>query len=133
MKATLEQIEDALPNGLHDSILRGMRIDYAARKASFSIDVLVSTPESGDASKYRSLELSIDEVLLIVIDPPSSLEAAGKRLTLDAGPGQPSTAPVTLPTLPQDCFLHWLFVRQWNSFIRFAARSASFKWADESS
>jgi hypothetical protein len=130
--ATLEAIEDELPNGLHDALLRGMSINYVEQRASFAIDVLVSTPEIAGPSKYRSLELTVDGMLLVVIDPPLSLATpADKSLRIDAGSGQPSTAPMQLPVLPAGYFLHWLFVSQWNSFIRVAGRAASYRWFDE--
>lgn len=67
-----------------------------------------------------------------MIDPPAvtgGYDDAGIS-RLDSGTGQPETTPLDLPPLPEDCFLCWLFVSEWNSFVRIAARSVSLAWLD---
>jgi hypothetical protein len=124
---TLEEVEAALPNGLHDAYLRTLSIDYANAELVLVLDGVVSTPESGN--EYRPLEVRVVGLLFAVVDvPPSVFDFSGRGLRIDAGPGQPSTAEVELPKLPADCFLHWLFVAKLNAFIRIAGRDASYRW-----
>jgi hypothetical protein len=35
-----------------------------------------------------------------------------------------------LPEVPGDCFLRWLFVNQWNSFIHISGREAHLEWLE---
>jgi hypothetical protein len=49
---------------------------------------------------------------------------------IDAGSGHPDTDPPRLPHIPENCFLCWVFVFNWNSFVRIAARVASVEWAE---
>lgn len=126
---TLEAVVAALPNGLHDARLRSLHLDYTKAEAVFVLDALVSTPESSVPSDYRSLQLTVHGLVFASIDVPASAAlGSGKPLRIDAGPGQPSTAPSELPELPEGCFLHWLFVDEWNGFIRLAGRGASYRW-----
>lgn len=126
----IEEIEESLPNGLHDSLLRRIELDYEKRGAEFHLSVQVSVPEDKNGEKYRNGKLTISDVAFIAIDPPVDgypfLESS--MLSIDSGPGQPHTSPVNLPTLPKDTFLHWFYIRDWNSFIRIAAKHAEFRW-----
>ena len=131
----IEAIEANLPNGFHDALLRELHVDYVAHRAVFALDVLTSTPESERDQEYRRGELTILDALFIIVDPPG-MHCSLKRTSpsrIDCGSGQPSTAPIELPTIPAGYFLHWFFIDDLNAFVRVAARSATFNWLNDKS
>ena len=42
---TLEELEDTLPNGLHDAKVQGITVDYAQRRVTFDLAVSVGKME----------------------------------------------------------------------------------------
>jgi hypothetical protein len=55
-----------------------------------------------------------------------------KTLWIDTGewPSENFTATVQLPELAVGAFGSWIFVRNWNAFMYFAARDSSFTWKE---
>jgi hypothetical protein len=127
---SIEEVEIGLPHGFHDATLLALNWDCEAARATFTFNVLFGSPESeaDPEPKYRRGELIVSGVAFLSIDVPRSMSAGAPWLT--SGSGQPSTAPAALPKLPEGCFLHWFFVKQWNGFIRIAAIDAFFRWTD---
>ena len=126
---TIEELELTLPNGFHDARLLRLDIDYRARQATITLDVVVN--EEGKPV-FRSGVLRITGVVFLVLDPPapgSTLDSS-KPSQIDTGQGQPNTSPLTLPPVPPGHFLEWFFVVDWNSFIRVCAEDASFEWSE---
>jgi hypothetical protein len=131
---TLEEIENETPNGLHDAELRSIRIDYSSRTALLGVNLHVGLPsDASDSAReaYRAAEIVISGLVFVAIDPPASdrLSQVEGGLWIDAGPGTRETLnPDALKALPADAFVHWIYVREWNSFIHIVARSASLNW-----
>jgi len=125
---TIEELELTLPNGFHDARLLRLDIDYCARQATITLDVVVNEERKPE---FRSGVLRITGVLFLVLDPPGpgSTLASSKPSRIDTGQGQPNTSPLTLPPVPSGHFLQWFFVVDWNSFIRVCAEDASFEWS----
>jgi hypothetical protein len=128
---TFEEFINELPNGLHDASLSGLTISYSAREvvAEISVNVTDNEPEQ----RERRLRLTLRGVAFLVMDPPDARYPfnEAQTLTIDAGPGQPSTSEITLPPIPANAALAWIYVYQWNSFIRFAAEEATYEWTSE--
>jgi len=129
---TLEQIAAELPNGLHDSRLRSLAIDYAVRCATFLLDISVGDPDAATDEQreaYKLAEVTISDLLWCIIEPPKTgTRPIESDLRIDAGsigslPRKPQT-----PDVPADAFAWWIFVDEWNAFIYVAAKSASLKW-----
>jgi hypothetical protein len=125
---TLQELERSLPNGLHDAELVKVHVDYASQETVLELNLDVSKDEK-EEGKYRRARLTFSGVQFVSIDAPANENAVGVS-TIDAGPGQPPTSPRPLPKIPKDCFLCWLFVVRWNSFIRIAAKTAVHQWID---
>jgi hypothetical protein len=124
---TFEEFITELPNGLHDAALSEIAVSYSAREAVAQIAVNVTDEEPEQIE--RDLRLTLHGLVFLVIDPPDgNYPFAKSSLTIDAGSGQPSTSPVALPPIPSDAFLAWIYVYQWNSFIRFAAARVAYEW-----
>ena len=131
---TLEELERSLPNGLHDADLIAVQIDYGKRIAVVELDIDVGSVAGDDPTygepTYRRGRVAFSEIEFVVIDPPAGSGAYAGTSSVDSGMDQPATAPRQLPQIPRDCFLCWLFVTQWNSFIRIAARTVSLEWVE---
>lgn len=123
---TFDELADSLPNGLHDAELIALEIDYRNETASVVVNIDMGLLTEGP--EYRRGRLRFSGVQFVSIDPPCSEERSSSPSRIDAGSGQPATAPCSLPDIAPDKFLCWLFVENWNGFVRIAARSVSLDW-----
>jgi hypothetical protein len=123
---TFQELERTLPNGLHDAELLKIDIDNKRRQAILELNLDVSMSEDA-REQYRRGRITFSGVEFVAIDPPAGENAFGVS-SINAGTGQPVTAPCSVPDLPKDCFLCWLFVVRSNSFIRIAARTVTHEW-----
>lgn len=130
----LDELEDSLPNGLHDAKLLRLDVNYEAATASLELEVLIGVPgesEGGAYETYRRGRIDLEGLAFIAIDSPASLTRGGP-VRISAGPGVAPTSQLEPPSdLPQKCFIHWIFVSDWNGFIHVAAEAASHRWLDE--
>lgn len=130
---TLDALAASLPWGLHDAYLEALSIDWPRASASLSLRLMVS--ERQDEERRARVDLS--GLVFCSVEPPEIDPAAGynpspsEGLWIDAGPGSAPGAAVALPAVPEGCFLHWLFVKDWNRFIHLCAREASLTWLSE--
>ncbi|MEK6280589.1 MAG: hypothetical protein AABN95_09580 [Acidobacteriota bacterium] len=126
---TLEEIEQSLPNGLHDAYITNIRLDYVKREARFDLEVSWDDPEKEEPESYRAATLSLSPFLYFIIEPPDSKYpfAHKEALWIDAGSDKLNSVSTTqLPKpLPEGAFAYWFFVNNWNSFIHVAALDAS--------
>src|SRR5262249_50831878 len=78
---------------------------------------------------YRLGRVTVSGLGFLVVDSPTKGHGPFTgNLIVDGGPGQPSTSVIPLPPVPSGSFLYWLFVNEWNSFIRFSSRKAALEW-----
>jgi hypothetical protein len=125
----MESVERLLPNGFHDGELRQMSVDYASGTLCFEIDFWIGDMDQERREIYRSGRVTITGLNFVVIDvPQTSSGPIAEELTIDGGVGQPESSPLRLPPIPPGSFLYWLFVDEWNSFIRFSGQSAKLEW-----
>jgi|SoiMethySBSTD1v2_1073268.scaffolds.fasta_scaffold00388_35 hypothetical protein len=124
---TLQELERTLPNGLHDAELVKLHIDYEGLRVVLELELDVSV-NLDEEERYRRGRITFSGVEFVAIDPPTDVSSMGMSM-LAVGMGQPATAPCSLPKLPTECFLCWLFVDRSNSFIRLAARAVEHEWA----
>jgi hypothetical protein len=127
---TFEEAENTFPNGLHDAELRGLEIDYVRAEAVVRVGVdMRDENDEADGPSHKPADLLFSGVALFIVEAPhGSADATDPLWLISAGVGQPSTAPITLPPIPTDCFLCWFFIPSWNSFIRIAARDVTVRW-----
>ncbi|MCU1347397.1 MAG: hypothetical protein JWO56_427 [Acidobacteria bacterium] len=128
----MESVEELLPNGFHDGVLRRLVVDYESGSLCIDVEFWVGNMDDERLETYRIGRVTISGLEFLVIDNPVNGQGpfVGK-LIIDGGPGHPSTSPAQLPPLQSGSFLYWLFVNEWNSFIRFAGRSATLEWIGE--
>ena len=126
---TLEDVERALPNGFHDAFLQTLTVDYVARRATLSLRVWIGdadAPTGADQEAYRQVVLTISGLLWWIVEPPAITTGhAAEELWIDAGPLSSLKTQPAVPVVSDDAFAWWIFVRQWNAFMYFAATDAS--------
>ena len=130
---TLQEIENSLPNGLHDAQVRRVEIDYEKRIVKFSLHLWtgdLSSEEKSVRETYQEGELTIKDFIYCVIEPPDpSYQYAGASpITIGAGSAteEPIKTETALPNeLPKGAFAYWFFVNEWNSFLHIAGMDAS--------
>jgi hypothetical protein len=130
---TLAEIDAALPWGLHDAALENVVIDWP--KAKLTLICRVRVTERADFD--RACEIVITGLVFCAIDAPEIDAARGYRSTppaglwIDAGEGAANDEALRrLPATPAGCFLHWIFVKNWNRFIHICARKADLGWLE---
>jgi len=126
---TLDDVVAELPNGLHDAFLRTLTIDYAARRATFTLRVWVGDPHAvidAEREAYRPATIRISGLLWCIIESPERIDGlTAEELWIDAGPLTDLKKRPAVPSVPADAFAWWIFVQQWNAFLYIAGRTAS--------
>jgi hypothetical protein len=139
---SLEQIESRLPSGFHDAVLNRLCIDFEAAAVYLDLAIDVGSPESATQAERearRRARLTLTGLQYCVIDPPNEPASAPpgvqtrppRGARIDIVYGQPSTSPRALPPLADGVSLYSIYVADWNSFIRLAAKHARLDWSDD--
>jgi hypothetical protein len=132
---TLEELAQTLPNGLHDAEFQSIFVDYARRQVVVSVSVWVGDMDEGLAPRegYRDGELLFEGLQFIAIEPPDARYpfAEGSSVCVDLYDAPLKSPPDAVSRVPADCFAAKVFVREWNSSIYIAARSAKLSWKGE--
>ena len=136
---TLAELADSLPNGFHDSALKGLRVDYEQRLATISRSVKVGDPDGPPDHRddFRGCEVQLLAVLFVVIDPPDHRYNFGSASEAWIADGYETNSisqlmqhmSKLLEGLPRDAFAYSFFVNDWNSYVHVAARDCALKWA----
>ena len=130
---TLEELEDTLPNGFHDLLIRSLLVDYGQHRVVMLVSVLVGVPEDVEVERDRRREgkLTLDGLQFISLDPPDPSYPFTEGDTLWVEMSEPKSPPAAARSLTPGCFVSGFFVKEWNSFIHVAARAASLEWVTE--
>jgi hypothetical protein len=128
-----KNLEETLPNGFHDGRLKSLSIDYVSRTLNMDMDLCTGNPEAKaekERESYRSATVIVENLEFCIIDPPASGYPFNKarQLTIDAGPGAPPNDSVKIPNIGTSSFLFWIWVNEWNAFIRIAAEGIKIEW-----
>lgn len=121
---TLEELERTLPNGLHDSEVRCISVDYGQREVVLDVVVWVGNmsdpPERREA--YRSGRIQITDLVFFVMEPPDPKYPFGDsaELTIDGCDMSKNLNRELLQLLPSNAFFRSLWVDEWNAFIHIA-------------
>lgn len=125
----MEELEADLPNGLHDSLLRGFSSEPAEQRAEFILDVWIGDLHSdavADRECRRPARLELLGLAYLVLDaedPRCSLTAPVQIDTCG-----PDADPERSRQVPPGGFAGRFFVTEWNAFIHFAALEARLTW-----
>lgn len=128
---TIDDIENTLPNGFHDAVIRKLDIDYTKREGSLVIEVNAGNIEDDQVCR-RIGKLTLTDIVFFVIEPPDPNYPYKKSDGLwiaSSGLVNSLKLPTRLPNLqPCDGFAHYFFINDWNAFIYLAAMDANFEW-----
>jgi hypothetical protein len=131
---TLEELENTLPNGLHDAEVKRITVDYAQRRVTFELAVWVGSidesPERREAYKNGLVEVS--GLLFLVMEPPDpKYPFTRSGITIDGCNMSKNINDELLKSLPPGSFFRSLWVSEWNTFIHIAANSARIVWMND--
>jgi hypothetical protein len=134
---TLEELEQSLPNGFHDSLVEELSVNYNENSAFLKLNICLTAP--GDSAEtFRPAKLCLNELSFIAIDPPSPRD-------LDSKPYRPSPGGLKidgtvadekiLPSftqlrreIPDNVQIYSLYVNNWNSYVHIAVQEARLEW-----
>lgn len=126
---TLSELDDTLPNGLHDAYLTGMSIRFDQSTATLFVKVLVS--ETEERVRHADAEIRLQGLLAIVVEGPESVSRAiAGRLGMSSftTTAEHFRGLISFPPETHGLF-HSLYIEEpWNSFIHIAATSAEIEW-----
>lgn len=121
---------------LHDAELLNLTIDYVQATAEFTLSICVGDPSS-DAEAIREARqtgiLTVTGLEMLTIEPPTRDNSMSphKGLLVDADLETTflrSRAQLVDQTGDQIQF--WIYVLDWNSFMRVTGKNVSFRWED---
>lgn len=132
---TLEELEQSLPNGLHDAQIDKMTMDYLHSELTLAVRVwvgLLSQPRP-EKDRYRSSKIVFDKVHFFSIELPqagSSFKFSGS-VWFSYERMAPAVVPKELAgSIPSGTQCYSLFVQDWLSHIHVCAADVSFSWID---
>ena len=130
---TLEQLEDKLPNGLHDAEICSITRDFEKETVTMVVNVLVGLP--GDSAEKRddtrAASITFTDVRLFTIAPPTVLSACGVSgsISFHAERSKTGLLPAEIESDLQQCNdLYSLYVYDWESYIHIATSGIRFEW-----
>ena len=131
---TLQELENTLPNGLHDAEARRVAVDYENRKVTLDLAIWVGNMDDppGRREAYKSGRIDISGLLFLVMEPPDpKYPFKASDLTIDSCDMSKNLDKALLRSLPGDSFVRSLWVNEWNAFIHIAAKSADVVWLND--
>jgi hypothetical protein len=132
---TLEELEEQLPNGLHDAKIRSVTHNYDTGTLVVCVEILTGLPDDPPAirSAYRDAVISFTDVSLCHVEQPENERIIGVRGSVwfnywRTEPG------VLLPKLsdhlPADAISYTLYVLEWEASIHIVASDLDFSWTE---
>jgi hypothetical protein len=123
---TIEELEEKLPHGFHDSYLVGIAVDFLAGTCRIEIDVDHDDP---DPDTFRRIRLVLSGLSLLIIEPPNEQGVLAGRDTIWISGS--STSEKMLSNLdsyrqsaPSGSFFYSFSLRDRSSYIHLAATDA---------
>ena len=126
----LFELAAALPNGLHDSRLLRLALDYEEHLAVLDLEIWVGDMDGPADQKesYRAARITLNDFAYFSIDPPDSsypFREAG-AVTIDLA------KPASVLVAGTDQALAFrLFVSEWNAFIHASSSDVRLEWRGE--
>jgi len=132
---TLKELEDSLPNGLHDAEVVRLSVDYIQRRLILDLSIWVGDmddpPERREA--YKNGQLVLSGLTFLIMEPPDPRYPyrVSPKLTVDVIDASKSVDAELLNSLPTGAFCGSFWVNQWNGCMSFAADDAAIVWMDD--
>lgn len=131
---TIEDIEKSLPNGLHDSRLCRVSVDYQLCTLEAEVEIWTGKMDEAPEQRetYRRGRIEISGLIFMVMEPPDPkypfLNSA--HLTIDGCDQRQNLGAALLKSLPKKSFFRSFWVGEWNAFIHIAGTNANFFWME---
>jgi len=131
---TLQELENTLPNGLHDAEVKHISVDYQERTLTVDVEVWIGSiddpPERREA--YRTGQIKMSGLVFFVMEAPDARYPyrISSKLTIDAADARQSLDDQLIRSLPADAFFQSLWVSEWNNCMHVAAKGAELTWND---
>lgn len=132
---TLEEIEETLPNGLHDALINRLNVDYGLAQLTLEVDVWVGLLDEPPPERERSAlaEILFTGLVYCSIEHPqpgsSFLHPGEVFFSYERTPAEEIPSAL-VKVLPQDTQCYSLFILEWCSKIHIAAKDVTFSWTD---
>ncbi len=116
---TLEDLDQTLPNGLHDARIRSFSHDFESAVVKLEVEVLFGLPEDppSERSCYRNAEILFHQVLFCSVEIPENERIIGhpgsiwfvfERIGLESLPEK------IAKVLPLEVLCYSLYILEWN-------------------
>jgi hypothetical protein len=130
---TLEQLEEELPNGLHDAQIRSIARNFENGTLTLEVRILIGLPDDSPEKRdeYRNGSITFTGVELFVIESPEASSAflAPGSVSFSVSRSEVDLFPVDIVgKLMQGTDMYSLFILDWHSHIHIAASDMSFGW-----
>jgi hypothetical protein len=135
LSMTLEELDETLPNGLHDARIKALTHDFENATVRIVVEVLVGLPSDPpqDQFRYRTAEVLFDKVLFCSVEAPENERILGHpgSIWFKFWLTEPGTLQERIVrVLPQDSLCYSIYILEWESQIQIAAGGMSFRWAE---
>ena len=131
---TLEQLEQELPNGLHDAQIISIKRNFENESLILDVRILVGSPDAPPEtqSEYRNAAISFTGVKLFTVESPdaSSAFSAPGGVWFSAGRSKSGTFSPEIEKELAGCKeTYSFFILDWESSIHIAATDMTFAWS----
>ena len=135
---TLEQLEEELPNGLHDAQIRAITRNFENGTLTLGVRILIGLIDDPPPKRteYRNGTITFTEVALFVIESPdaSSPFLAPGRVSFSVSRSEVDLFPADImKKLPQGVSMYSFFILDWYSNVHVAASDMRFGWEESPS
>jgi hypothetical protein len=128
---TIEELEETLPNGFHDSQIVSISVNFLVGTCCIELDVDHDDP---DPDVFKRMKLQLKDVSLVAIEPPDPKIDLSTKETVWAS-GHPTSEKI-LPALdsyrksaPPNTFFYSFFLHELNCHIHLGAKEATLEEA----
>ena len=129
----LDDIEEGLPNGLHDSRMHTYASVADERRAEFVLDVWVGDLHStvpAERERHRRARLDLLGLGYLIVEEPDPRYAPFEKSPVQIDSCAADEDADRSRHVPEGGFAGRFFITDWNSFIHFAATEARLTWLD---
>jgi hypothetical protein len=129
----IAELEEGLPNGLHDSRLRTVSSDPSTGRAEFILDVWLGDLGSAvpaERERYRRARLELLGLAYLIVDAPDPRYPLTDQSPVQIDACAADDDPERSRRVPPGGFAGRFFVTEWNGFIHFAAMDARLVWIE---
>lgn len=132
---TLEQLEEQLPNGLHDARIRSISHNYETGTIVISAEILIGLPEDPPSTRsaYQDATISFTDVFLCHIEQPENERIVSVKgsVWFQYSRTEPGTLlPKLSSRVPAGALSYTFYILEWESSIHIVANDVNFSWAE---